>query len=638
VGAFWLNLQVLFPHPLSIVKGHSSATHAFIYVATVVVVGYAILHGPATAPLATGFLVAEFVAGLAIISTRRRKAGASLERRQLTLVYFGSGLGLSGFFILGLLTFVPELRETLPLAIRMLIPVLVFLLLLISPISFAYAFGRYRLLEIEGRLRRGTRYFLLTVVMIVILFLLLYGVSNLLLTVFSVQGRGVTLAVALVLALSFAPLHRKVQTVAERQFYPERARLRGILQGFLASTATIPDRLTFWEHLSRRLRHGLNVQSVIPVLRNESMGIFEGPDGSMVPMGFEGELASVLESSVSSMMVDEILVSERVPLSEGERQWLVEHRIGLLLPMLVGSRLMGFLALEFPVESPELHAEDLRLLVTLSSQIALRYENLLLLEENVEKKRMEEQLAMARQVQERLLPQELPPTPGLEVTASCTFSLEVAGDYYDVVSLKKDRTLLAVGDVSGKGAGAAMIMANLRASLRALAGSDMSLGESMVRLNVLTCNDTAADQFITLFVALFEPSSGVLSYVNAGHNPPRIIRLCGVVYMLEAETMVLGVLPQISYAERSVHLYPGDILLAFTDGVSEAMDENEVEFGESRVVEAVQESRELALDDALAAVRAQVEAHVGGRAFADDFTLLLARALGNTRIESSRKQ
>lgn len=637
-GAFWLNLQILFPRPLTISQNRSIATHLALYILTIIVVAVAVLFGARVAGFTAIFFSAQFVAGIVIIGVRRSRSRTPLERRQLTLVYFGSGLSLGGLLVLGLLSFIQPLRALLPALAQMLVPAALFLLLLISPITFAYALGRYQLLEIEARLRRGTRHTLVAIVVVIVLFLVLYGVSHLLLTVFSVQGREVTVVVALVLALTFAPVHRRAQSLAERQLYPERARLRAILQGFLAGTAVIPDRETFWAQLQRRLRHGLKVEAVMPVLRSDDKGVFELPDGSLTPVADGGALATVLETTVTSLMVDEILVSDRVSLSDGERQWLIENRIGLLLPMIVRSRLIGFLALRFHGESPELHAEDLRILVTLTSQIALRHENLRLLEENVEKKRMEEQLAMARQVQERFLPRELPQTPGLEVAAQCTFSLEVAGDYYDVFPMSNDRTFLAVGDVSGKGAGAAMLMANLRASLRTISGTDLDLAQTVSRLNQLISNDTAADQFITLFVGVFDPSSHMLTYVNAGHNAPRIIRTNGVVETLEAESLVLGVLPHVPYREQSVHLQRGDILLAFTDGVSEAMDANEVEFGESRVVEIVQESKELALDDARAAVRAQVEAHVGGRAFADDFTLLLARALGNTRIEGSSQQ
>ena len=523
------------------------------------------------------------------------------------------------------MSFIPQLREPLPSIVRMLVAVLVFLLLLLSPISFAYAFGRYRLLEIEARLRRGTRYVVVTVMVLVVFFLLLYAVSHLLLSVFNIQERGVTLAVAIVLAMSFTPAHRRAQTLAESQLYPERVRLRAILQGFLESTAVIPDRETFWAHLGRRLRHGLNVQAVIPVLRNDDQAVFELSDGSPIPMNGAGALVTALASSVTSIMVDEVLESQRIVLTDDERAWLAENRIGLLLPMIVSSRLIGFLALRFEEESPELHAEDLGLLVALSSQIALRYENLRLLEENVEKRRMEEQLSMARQVQERFLPRELPETPGLEVSARCTFSLEVAGDYYDVYPLRNERTLLAVGDVSGKGAGAAMLMANVRASLRTISGTDVGLAEAVFRLNQLLCNDTASDQFVTLFVGVFDPSPRTLTYVNAGHNAPRIIRKNGAVEQLDAQSIVLGIMPAIGFAERTAHVHSGDLIAAFTDGVSEAMNADDEEFGESRIVEIITQKLEAPVDQVVTAVQRSVETHVGGVEFADDFTLVVAR-------------
>jgi sigma-B regulation protein RsbU (phosphoserine phosphatase) len=203
--------------------------------------------------------------------------------------------------------------------------------------------------------------------------------------------------------------------------------------------------------------------------------------------------------------------------------------------------------------------------------------------------------------------------------------LEVAGDYYDVYPLRDDRTLLAVGDVSGKGAGAAMLMANVRASLRTISGTDVGLAEAVFRLNQLICSDTAEDQFITLFVGVFDPSSKTLTSVNAGHNAPRIIRRDGAVERLDAESIVLGILPTASFPEKVTNLNAGDILVAFTDGVSEAMDTKDQEFGESRIVDIIKGQKAAPVDGCVAAVQEGVEAHVGGLEFADDFTLLVAR-------------
>ena len=185
--------------------------------------------------------------------------------------------------------------------------------------------------------------------------------------------------------------------------------------------------------------------------------------------------------------------------------------------------------------------------------------------------------------------------------------------------------LLAVGDVSGKGAGAALLMANVRASLRTISGTDVGLAEAVFRLNQLLCNDTASDQFVTLFVGVFDPASGIVTYVNAGHNAPRIIRKNGAVEQLDAQSIVLGVFPTVVFAEQAVHLQTGDLIVAFTDGVSEAMDVHEEEFGESRIVEIITQQIDAPVDQVVTAVQRSVEAHVGGVEFADDFTLVVAR-------------
>jgi serine phosphatase RsbU (regulator of sigma subunit) len=624
-GAFWLNLQMLFPRPLAIARRRPLLSHCAVYLPLLAVLGFSVI-----APRAVGIwplivISTQVALGMVILGHRRGKTRVPLERRQLSLVYYGSGVGLSALFGLSLVWVIPGVARWLPRLVHLALPNLTFLALLLSPVSFAYAFGRYRLLEVEGRLRRGTRHVLVAGGLLVVFFAVLYGVSQILLNSLALESRTPTLAVALVLALGFAPVHRRLQLLIERRFYPERARLRGLLDDFLATTASLPDRATFWERLEGTLKTGLGIASVIPVERAPDAG-FRVPTGEVVPVRPEGALVRELERSTGSLMVDESVASGRVRLSGAERQWIDENNIAALLALRVHGNLGGFLAVSWQRGREDVKPDDLRLLVSLASQVALVSDNLRLLEENYEKKRLEEQLAMARRVQEKFLPKTLPETPGLKVAARCDFCLEVAGDYYDVVSLPADRTLLTIGDVSGKGAGAAMIMANLRASLRTISGADVDLTEVVSRLNDVMFHDTQSDQFITLFICVYDATMGRLTYVNAGHNAPRIIRADGEVVPLDVRGLVLGVRPGIAYQTETVHLGPGDMVLAFTDGVCEAMNESDEEFGEEQIVETARALRAQVPEKLLDAIRAAVQAHTGRPSFADDFTLIIARA------------
>jgi len=623
-GAFWLNLAVLFPQPLPIVARRPLLTHVFIYALSglIVLLGLTGWGGRQIAVMA--IVSASVWAGFFVLGVRRGRATDALERRQLTLVLFGTGPGLGMLFLLVLLGIIPGLMERLPERTVLGLIILNFLTLLISPISFAYAFGRFRLLEVEGFLRRGTRFAAVTAVVLAAFGAALVAFNGILLRVLQVEDRTPTLAVAMLSAFAFLPAVRRSQSWVEHRFYPERARLRALLNELLSATAVMPDRAALWDQLELRLRAGLGISKLIVLLQEEGEG-FHAADGELVPIDSHGALESELKRSRRPLMVDELRASEHVPLQPAEERYLQEQQIALLIPMHVGDRLAGVLALAFDQTSEALAAQELALLGSVASQIGLQSENLRLLEENLEKRHFEEQLATARRVQERFLPKVLPATPGLEMAACCIFSLEVAGDYYDVIPLEDERTLLAVGDVAGKGAGAAMIMANVQASLRALSGVHVELGQAVGRLNEVIHGNTELDQFITFFAGLYDPAERQLTYVNAGHNPPRVIRANGETETLEIGGPILGVLPAVPFEQGTIRLEPGDILLGFTDGVSEAVGAEGEQFGEDRIADLVRAHSGEGLEQVVEHIREAVEAFSGSSAFADDFTLLIAR-------------
>jgi sigma-B regulation protein RsbU (phosphoserine phosphatase) len=234
---------------------------------------------------------------------------------------------------------------------------------------------------------------------------------------------------------------------------------------------------------------------------------------------------------------------------------------------------------------------------------------------------------VARKIQEGLLPGTLPSARGLELAARIRFCLDVAGDYYDVVPLRDGRTLLAIGDVAGKGVGAALLMANLQASLRVVRNTGAALPDVMREINALVCENTPDDLFITLFVAVFDPATCGLDYVNAGHNPPVLVRADGSCERLGEGGLLLGVRPGACYGQASLRLKPGDLLLMFTDGVSEAMNGSGAEYGEERIERVACRAHRGAvpLGQVVDGLENDVVAFTGRDTFQDDFTLLLAR-------------
>ncbi len=245
-----------------------------------------------------------------------------------------------------------------------------------------------------------------------------------------------------------------------------------------------------------------------------------------------------------------------------------------------------------------------------------------------EQERLQAELEIAREVQSQLFPKIVPTVPGLEITARCTPARTVSGDYYDYLGLDGSRVALAIGDVAGKGISAALLMAtvqsSLRTQLRSLPGESTAAAHLVSQLNQHLYSYTSAEKFATFYFGLYDAGSGTLVYTNAGHPPPIVIR-DGCARRLEANGMVVGAFPFAEYGESRINLERGDLLVCFTDGMTEPENEYGEMFGEDRLVELLMKhsSESLAgiMDTVYAAVR-QWSSSVEGQ---DDMTMLVAR-------------
>jgi phosphoserine phosphatase RsbU/P len=273
--------------------------------------------------------------------------------------------------------------------------------------------------------------------------------------------------------------------------------------------------------------------------------------------------------------------------------------------------------------------------------------------EQKEKQRLENEITIAQEVQAQLFPRQIAQLPSLEVHGFCRPARSVSGDYYDFLALGAERLLLAVGDVSGKGISAALLMATIHSAVRAysvegipalrevqavgggsmlvsqvasiLQGAEVSPGTLLSLLNHQLYHSTPQEKYATLFLAMYDATERRLNFSNAGHLPPLVLTQNGAIRRLEDGGTVVGLFDNINYDENAVQLRSGDIFLAYSDGVTEP--ENDFgEFGEQRLIELVQENRDLSLERISEIVTAAVDDWIGGAEQPDDVTLVLARA------------
>lgn len=308
--------------------------------------------------------------------------------------------------------------------------------------------------------------------------------------------------------------------------------------------------------------------------------------------------------------------------------WLRAFQLELLLPIRQQGITQAVLGLGRRINDAPYGPGEIEFLYALGTLAASTIRNTFLIEAQIERQHLERELQRARQIQQRLLPQRLPDIPGLELAACALPSQEVGGDYYDALREPGGNLRLAIADVAGKGMAAALIMANLQACLHVLVPLDSTLEQSTAQINRVICENTEADQFITFFQARYTPSTRQLIYVNAGHNPPLLLRASGQVERLAHGGLLLGVLPNARYEAERLSLAPNDVLVLFTDGITEAIGPHDELFGEDRLLACLQAHSHRSAHAIVEAVRQAVEQFTGRPANADDdFTLVVLRVL-----------
>jgi len=240
----------------------------------------------------------------------------------------------------------------------------------------------------------------------------------------------------------------------------------------------------------------------------------------------------------------------------------------------------------------------------------------------IHQQEQEREIAEARAIQEKLLPREIPQMPGYEIASAWQSARLVGGDYFDILPLDEKMLGICIADVAGKGMPAALLMSNLQAAVRGL--SSLSLAPNLLcsRLNSIVYRNTDSDRFITFFYAQLEGPMRRLTYVNAGHNAPFVVRSDGSHERLREGGPVLGVFASRNYEMGSAQLSPGDLVILFTDGITEACGVEGEEFGEARLLRLLQDHRMLSADELQAKILAVVAEYSGGR-WQDDATLVV---------------
>ncbi len=572
-------------------------------------------------------------------------------RRRLGVVAAGSFLGLGPVLVL-LLSSTFSQKPVLEMAPSWAL-FTVAVLFTFFPLSLAYTVIVQRALNLRIILRQGTRYafargtlWVLQAIVFVFLGFRIFHFAH-------TSGRGALLiapvvffVIVLFLRLRIA---RPLSLWLDRRFFREAYSVDQVLTDLSEQARSFTETEPLLRTIVERIGQTLHVERISFLLRRGNRFSLQYAQG--IPATIDVSLPDN-SSTIRALIVDR---SPKQVYLERPDPWLAlapadelsvlnQLDAELLLPLPGRSGLVGVMALGPKLSEEPYSRSDRRLLSSVALQTGLAIENSALVhrlaEESAQRQRIDREIEIAREVQERLLPQSYPVVAGLDFAAYSRAARDVGGDYYDFIPLENGSLGIAIGDVSGKGISAALLMASIRAALHGLTFSgDLDLSRVIEGLNRIIFDSSTSNRFVTFFFGEYDPVARTLDYVNAGHNAPLLLRpsaahdgFCNpevecMVQRLETGGPVLGIFTEVHYEQGRIQLRPYDTLIAFTDGISEAMTASLEEWGEERLITAARMSTHRSAQEIVTAVIASADHFTAGAPQSDDLSLVVLKVL-----------
>jgi sigma-B regulation protein RsbU (phosphoserine phosphatase) len=306
-------------------------------------------------------------------------------------------------------------------------------------------------------------------------------------------------------------------------------------------------------------------------------------------------------------------------------QWDDNIKTLLCVPLIVKSELRGVLTVYNKKDSQSFNSDDQRLLAIIAAQSAQVVENARLIEEEKLYIKMQQEVGLAAKIQRDLLPRSNPGLHGYDIFARTIAAQSIGGDYFDFIPKNDGRMALCLGDVSGKGLPASLLMANLQATLRGQTLVSQVPSECLLRSNKLLFESTSPEKFATLFYGIIDIEKHNIHYSNAGHDWPFLIGNDNTIQRLKTGGLMLGLIPQAEYEDERIAMQVGDLLVVQSDGISEAMNSNQEQFGEERLQSILLQQKNQSAEEIIDTVVKEVRSHAGAHPQSDDITIMVIK-------------
>ncbi len=590
-------------------------------------------------PVQTYLSFTALIAFSSVIWMQSITAESSDSRRRIRILYFGTVTSLAPLFIVAIISVVRG--EDIFRGVPQWAVITTLLTLLLFPITMAYVIVVQRAMEVSVVIRQGVKYALarsgFRVVRGLLLGLAIVLVSN----AFADSQPGILFRVfstcfLVLVAVSRRKFSDRFSLWIDKRFFRESYSAELVMSELAQEARQFTEIQPLLATVANRVSETLHVARMAVFLRDgnrfhvaETIGLQAALVPSLTPQSQTAHLLS--EATKPEMVYFDDPRSWVHAASEAEQNDLRSLQTEVLLALPGRKQLLGLIALGPKLSEEPYSPSDLRLLQSVAVQTGFALENTQLLAEVAheagQRERLNREIEIAREVQQRLFPQSCPSVPGIEYFGMCRPALAVGGDYFDYILRPDGRLGIALGDVSGKGISAALMMASLQSLLRGQIEAGLQdLAVLLTNTNRLIYDVSTSNRYVTFFYGEYDPANRGMTYVNAGHNPPMVLRGSEVI-RLEACGPVVGLLRSVSYQSAFFKFQSGDVFITYTDGISEAMTIDDEEWGEDRMIESLRQSSSGNASEIAIGLMKAADAFTAGAEQHDDMTLITMKVL-----------
>lgn len=543
-------------------------------------------------------------------------------KQQVKIIIYGIGIGV-GLYVMGFI--IPTIFSfVVSDSVR---NAMVTMGLIVGPGSIAWAIVRYQFLDIGLIARRSLVYTITTAIVVGGYLLVVMQVGSIAQSLLGRESGILNILIIIIMLFFFQPIYTQVDDFVRRIFIRSRGDYSQLVEKFSREILTIFHSDKLATTVADMLKREMFIENVEVCFAGDGQYFrLSGGVGKEDPIKLEDSIYSYLFNKRAPVFVEELSGKIDDGCLGGR---LSKMGTKVVVPLVRQDQVSGIILLSGKVAGFRYSSEDMTFLAILANQIVVAMENAELYRESLEKQRLEEELAVARQIQIGLLPRSLPSLANFDFAAFIEPSRQVGGDYYDFIPVGDGRIGVVIADASGKGVPAALLIARMQAMMQSEVRFGIAVDEMMASVNRFISESTSQDRFATCFYIELDDGNQKARYCNAGHNYPLLIRGDGRVEYLSTGGLLLGAFSDVKYETGVTEMEPGDMLVMYTDGVTEAMDAGRNEYGEQRLADDLIKIRSSPAEVVCSKIIKNVKQFAAGIGDIDDMTLVVVKAQEN---------